>query len=166
MNILLSVMHVKKGNWKTYLFWIVLTEAVGGLSALLTRKGMEIYNETVIKPPLSPPMILFPIVWAILYALMAIAVSRTQLKGESALQEKCLLIYILQLGFNFCWSIFFFNLQKFGFAFLWLMVLWGLIIWMILTFRKVDKPAAWLLVPYLLWVTFAAYLNAGVYVLN
>ena len=166
MHILLSVMHVKKGNWKTYFFWIVLTEAVGGLSALLTRKGMEIYNETVIKPPLSPPMILFPIVWAILYALMAIAVSRTQLKGESALQEKCLLIYILQLGFNFCWSIFFFNLQKFGFAFLWLMVLWGLIIWMILTFRKVDKPAAWLLVPYLLWVTFAAYLNAGVYVLN
>ena len=157
---------MKNKNWKTYLFWIVLTEAVGGLSALLTRQGMEIYKATVVKPPLSPPMIAFPIVWAILYALMAIAVARTQLKGESALQEKCLLIYILQLGFNFCWSIFFFNLQKFGFAFVWLMVLWGLIIWMILTFRKVDKMAAWLIVPYLLWVTFAAYLNAGVYLLN
>ncbi len=162
----MAVMHVKKENWKTYLFWIVLTEAVGGLSALLTRKGMEIYNATVVKPPLSPPMILFPIVWAILYALMGIAVARTQLKRENALQEKNLLIYILQLGFNFCWSIIFFNLQKFGFAFLWLMVLWGLIIWMLLTFRKVDKTAAWLVVPYLLWVTFAAYLNAGVYLLN
>ena len=156
----------QKGNWKTYLFWIVLTEAVGGLSALLTRRGMEIYKETIVKPPLSPPMIVFPIVWAILYALMGIAVARTQLKGESALQERSLLLYIIQLGFNFCWSIFFFNLQAFGFAFLWLMTLWGLIIWMLLTFRKVDKTAAYLVIPYLLWVTFAAYLNAGVYLLN
>ena len=159
-------MKMKKGTWKTYLLWIVLTEAVGGLSALLTRKGMEIYNETVIKPVLSPPMILFPIVWVILYALMGIAVARTQLKGKSTLQERCLLIYIIQLAFNFCWSIFFFNLQAFGFAFLWLMVLWGLIIWMVLAFKKVDKAAAWLIVPYLLWVTFAAYLNAGTYLLN
>ena len=157
---------MKKGNWKTYLLWIVLTEAVGGLSALLTRQGMEIYNETVIKPALSPPMILFPIVWGILYALMGIAVARTQLKGKSTLQEKCLLIYIIQLAFNFCWSIFFFNLQAFCFAFLWLMVLWGLIIWMVLAFKKVDKVAAWLIIPYLLWVTFAAYLNAGTYLLN
>lgn len=159
-------MKMKKGNWKPYLLWIVLTEAVGGLSALLTRKGMEIYNETVIKPVLSPPMILFPIVWVILYALMGIAVARTQLKGKNALQERCLLIYIIQLAFNFCWSIFFFNLQAFGFAFLWLMVLWGLIIWMVLAFKKVDKAAAWLIIPYLLWVTFAAYLNAGTYLLN
>lgn len=159
-------MKMKKGNWKTYLFWIVLTEAVGGLSALLTRKGMELYNDTVIKPALSPPMILFPIVWGILYALMGIAVARTQLKGKNTLQERSLLLYIIQLGFNFCWSIFFFNLQAFGFAFLWLMALWGLIIWMLLTFRKVDKTAAYLVIPYLLWVTFAAYLNAGVYLLN
>ena len=159
-------MKMKKGNWKTYLFWIVLTEAVGGLSALLTRKGMELYNDTVIKPALSPPMILFPIVWGILYALMGIAIARTQLKGKNTLQERSLLLYIIQLGFNFCWSIFFFNLQAFGFAFLWLMALWGLIIWMLLTFRKVDKTAAWLIVPYLLWVTFAAYLNAGVYLRN
>ena len=159
-------MKMKKGTWKTYLLWIVLTEAVGGLSALLTRKGMEIYNETVIKPALSPPMTLFPIVWVILYALMGTAVARTQLKGKNALQERCLLIYILQLAFNFCWSIFFFNLQAFGFAFLWLMVLWGLIIWMVLAFKKVDKAAAWLIIPYLLWVTFAAYLNAGTYLLN
>ena len=156
----------RKGTWKTYAFWIILTEAVGALSGFLTREGTEIYKETIVKPPLSPPAILFPVVWAILYALMAIAVARTQLKGKSTLQERCLLIYILQLAFNFCWSIYFFNFQAFGFAFIWLMVLWGLIIWMALTFRKVDKAAAWLIVPYLLWVTFAAYLNAGVYLLN
>ena len=166
MHILFSVMIMKKGNWKTYLFWIVVTEAVGGVSAFFTRHGMEIYKETVIKPALSPPMIVFPIVWGILYALMGIAVARTQLKGKNALQEKCLLIYIFQLGFNFCWSIFFFNLQAFGFAVLWLIVLWGLIIWMLLIFRKVDQIAAYPVIPYLLWVTFAAYLNAGVYLLN
>lgn len=156
----------QKGAWKTYAFWILLTEAVGALSGFLTREGTEIYKETIVKPPLSPPAIVFPIAWAILYALMAIAVARTQLKRENALRERCLLIYILQLAFNFCWSIYFFNLQAFGFAFLWLMVLWGLIIWMALTFRKVDRAAAWLIVPYLIWVTFAAYLNAGVYLLN
>ena len=156
----------RKGTWKIYAFWIILTEAVGALSGFLTREGTEIYKETIVKPPLSPPAILFPIVWAILYALMAIAVARTQLKGKSTLQERCLLIYILQLAFNFCWSIYFFNFQAFGFALIWLMVLWGLIIWMALSFRKVDKAAAWLIVPYLLWVTFAAYLNAGVYLLN
>jgi len=156
----------RKGAWKTYAFWILLTEAVGALSGYLTREGTKIYQSTMVKPPLSPPGIVFPIVWGILYALMGIAVARTQLKGKEPLQEKCLLIYILQLAFNFCWSIFFFNLQAFGFAFIWLMVLWGLIIWMTVTFRKVDRAAAWLIVPYLLWVTFAAYLNAGVYLLN
>ena len=148
------------------MFWILVTEAVGTLSGFLTREGTKIYSETISKPPLSPPAIVFPIVWGILYALMGIAVARTQLKGRSTLQENCLLIYILQLSFNFCWSIFFFNLQAFGFAFIWLIVLWGLIIRMLLTFRKADRAAAWLIAPYLIWVTFAAYLNAGVYLLN
>lgn len=160
-------MYMRKiGNWKIYLFWIALTEIVGGISALLTRKGMKLYQATVVTPPLSPPMILFPIVWVILYALMGIAVARTQLQKENVYREKCLLIYVFQLGLNFCWSIIFFNLQAFGFAFLWLMILWGMIIWLLLTFRKVDRTAGWLILPYLLWVTFAAYLNAGVYLLN
>ena len=148
------------------MFWIFVTEAVGALSGFLTREGTKIYAETIVKPALSPPAIVFPIVWGILYALMGIAVARTQLNREHFLREKCLLIYIFQLGMNFCWSIFFFNLQAFGFAFLWLIVLWGLIIRMLLTFRKVDKTAGLLVLPYLIWVTFAAYLNAGVYLIN
>lgn len=73
---------------------------------------------------------------------------------------------MIQLVFNFFWSIIFFNFQAFGFVFIWLIILWGLILWMILSFRKVDKLAAWLQIPYLLWVTFAAYLNFGVWLLN
>lgn len=74
--------------------------------------------------------------------------------------------FATQLGFNFFWSIIFFNLQSFGFAFLWLLVLWGLILWMLLAFRKLDPVAGWLQLPYLLWVAFAGYLNFGVWLLN
>ena len=77
-----------------------------------------------------------------------------------------LLLFLVQLAFNFFWSIIFFNLQNFGFALIWLIILWLLILWMIFSFRKVDSLAAWLQIPYLLWVTFAAYLNFGVWILN
>ena len=70
------------------------------------------------------------------------------------------------MAFNFFWSIIFFNAQAYGLALIWLAILWALILWMLFTFRKVDKWAAWLQVPYLLWVSFAAYLNFGVWALN
>ena len=79
---------------------------------------------------------------------------------------KSLLVFFVQLIFNFIWSIIFFNYQAFGFAFLWLIVLWLLILAMIVLFDKTDKPAAYLQIPYLFWVTFAAYLNFGVWLLN
>jgi len=156
----------RKGAWKTYLFWILLTEAVGATAGFLTREGTQIYAETVQKPPLSPPGIVFPIVWSILYALMGIAIAKVMRYRPGEAQERGLLIYLLQLAFNFCWSFFFFNFQVFGFTFLWLAALWGLILWLILTFRRVDATAARLLIPYLLWVTFAGYLNFGVWLLN
>ena len=157
---------MKEHTWKSYAFWIGFTEAVGGLSAWLTRNGMEIYKTAIQKPPLSPPGILFPIVWALLYALMGIGAARIYRTGASRLRSRALLLYLVQLLFNFFWSIWFFNLQSFGFAFIWLIVLWLLILWMTLTFRKIDRPSAWLQIPYLLWVAFAAYLNLGVWLLN
>ncbi len=153
-------------KWKTYAFWILLTEAVGALSGWLTREGTKIYQQTVTQPPLSPPPAVFPVVWGILYALMGIGVARVYAAPASNNRSRGLLLYGLQLGFNFFWSILFFNLRAYGPAFFWLLALWLLIIGMILTFRRVDKPAAWLQVPYLLWVTFAAYLNLGVWLLN
>ena len=155
---------MKKPTWKTYVFSIIFTEAVGGLSGWLTREGTKLYNATIEQLPLSPPSI--PIVWSILFALMGISAARIYLPPASNARSRSLLLFFVQLAFNFFWSIIFFNLQAFGFAFLWLIALWVLILLMILSFRKVDKPAAWLQMPYLLWVTFAAYLNLGVWMLN
>ena len=157
---------MKKSSWKTYAAWILVSEAVGALSGWLTREGTKLYNETIAQPPLSPPSIVFPIVWSILFALMGIGASRIYLAPASNARSRSLFIFFIQLAVHFLWSILFFNFQAFGFAFIWLILLWLLILWMILSFRKVDKLAAWLQIPYLLWVTFAAYLNFGVWLLN
>ena len=157
---------MEKSTWKTYAFWIALAEAVGALSGWLTRKGVKIYSATVEQPTLSLPSIVFPIVWGILFVLIGVGAARIYLAAASNVRSRSLLLFLVQLAFNFFWSIIFFNLQAFGFAFLWLIVLWVLILLMILSFRKVDKPAAWLQIPYLLWMTFAAYLNFGVWMLN
>ncbi len=150
----------------TYVFWIAVTEAVGALAGFLTRDGMELYKTQVIKPPLSPPALVFPIVWAILYALMGIGIARVVLSARSEERSDAIQVYLLQLAINFTWSIFFFHLRSYGGALLVLLFLLALIIWMILRFRRVDRPAAWLQIPYVLWVSFAAYLNAGVWLLN
>ena len=97
---------------------------------------------------------------------MGIGAARIYGTSASRLRSRSLLLYLVQLLFNFFWSIWFFNLQSFGFAFFWLLALWGLILWMTLCFRKLDRPAARLQIPYLVWVAFAAYLNLGVWILN
>lgn len=153
---------MQKHTWKVYAFWIVFTEAVGALAGWLTRDGTAIYGQTIVQPPLSPPAWVFPVVWAILYALMGIGAARIYNSPPSKARSCSLTVYLVQLGFNFFWSILFFNLQWFGVALLWLVLLWG----MILCFRRVDPVAARLQIPYLLWVSFAAYLNLGVWLLN
>lgn len=157
---------MKEHKWLPYVLWVLFTEAVGFLSGWLTRQGSELYSQTIVKPPLSPPAIVFPIVWGILFVLMGIGAARVWLTPPSGDRTTALRIFLLQLAFNFFWSILFFNFQAFGFALIWLLLLWGLILWMIFAFRKVDSLAAWMQVPYLLWVTFAAYLNLGVWRLN
>ncbi len=155
-----------KRNWKPYVYWILLTEAVGGLSAFLTKEGTKIFNEAAVQPPLSPPAFVFPIVWGILYALMGFSAARVYRTAPSRSRSLGLNLYVAQLIVNFFWSLIFFNAQAYGFAFLWLILLWVLVFGMILVFRKVDSLAAVLQIPYLLWLTFAAYLNLGVWYLN
>ena len=157
---------MKKQPWKTYAFWILLTVLTGALAGLLTRDATQIYNETIVKPPLSPPAVLFPVVWSILYVLMGVSAARVSLTPRTDDRFNGLRVYLVQLAFNFLWSILFFTFQAFGFAFVWLLVLWGLILAMILLFRRTDKAASLLQIPYLLWVTFAGYLNLGVWLLN
>lgn len=157
---------MRKTSWKTYAFWIAATELVGVIAGLLTREGTRLYNEQIVQPPLSPPAIVFPIVWAVLYALMGVGAARVYSAPASAARSRALQLYLIQLAFNFVWSFLFFNLQAFGVAFVWLLALWALILMMILAFLHVDRTAALLQIPYLIWVTFAAYLNLGVWLLN
>ncbi|MBO5059874.1 MAG: tryptophan-rich sensory protein [Clostridia bacterium] len=140
-------------KYKSYIIQILIALAVGGLSALAVMGNFSVYDE-VIKPALAPPPIVFPIVWSILYILMGIS-SGIVHKTESRVP----FIYWLQLFVNFLWPIIFFNMQAYLFALIWLVLLWVLIIAMIVEFYKINKIAAFLQIPYLLWATFAAYLN-------
>ncbi len=155
-----------KEQIKTYAVGIGIPLAVGGLSALLTAGNMDIYD-SIQQPPLAPPAALFPIAWTILYVLMGIGSVWVYKNDRNIrLRNNALLVYLVQLAVNFFWSIIFFNFQAFLFSFIWLVLLWGLIILMIYKFSKVSKPAAYLQIPYLLWVTFAGYLNFAIYILN
>ena len=157
---------MEKKAWKVYAFWIGLSELVGTVSGLLSRGGMQRYDDFVIKPALTPPMWVFPVVWSILFALMGISVARIWMAQDSPQRRKGINLFVTQLVVNFFWSLIFFNLQAFGAAFLWLVLLWILVLWMIFAFYKVDPVAAYLQIPYLIWLTFAGYLTAAVWMLN
>lgn len=154
-----------KSKLKVYGLFILITEAVGTVAGLLTTLGMEKYS-AVEKPALTPPEIVFPIVWTILYALMAVGAARVWLTEESEEKDKGLKLYVVQLGMNFLWSILFFNFQAYGLSFFWLLGLLLVIVLMTLTFYKSDRISAYLQIPYILWVSFAGYLNFMVWLLN
>lgn len=156
----------KLRQWKPYIISAGIALGVGVLSGLLSMGAMEDYAQLITKPPLSPPGWLFPVVWTILYTLMGISAARVWLTKDSAARNKGLNLYVAQLIVNFFWSLIFFNTQAFGFAVIWLLLLWVLVFLMILEFYKVDKLAALFQIPYLIWLTFAAYLNIGVWYLN
>ena len=157
---------MKKKPWKTYILWVLLCEAVGIFAGILTRQGTMEYVQTAIKPPLAPPGWLFPMVWSVLYGLMGIGAARITLAPLSAQRSRGLNLMITQLVVNFFWPLLFFQAGAYGFSVLWLLLLCGLVLWMLLVWRKVDPAAAWLQIPYLLWLSFALYLNVGVWYLN
>ncbi len=145
---------------------ILVPLIVGGLSALLSGGGMKIFGE-LNKPPLSPPGWLFPVVWTILYILMGIASYLVLSSGARREQiDKAIAVYAYQLMVNFLWSILFFDFQWYLFSFLWLILLWILIVITTLRFYRISKTAGYLMIPYLIWVTFAGYLNFGIWYLN
>jgi len=155
-------MTLKK--YKPYLKSIVLPLAVGGLSAIFTMKGMPYYQMQE-KPFFTPPDIVFPIVWTILYVLMGISAARVKQSNDPK-KTKALKTYYLQLAVNFFWSVLFFGLHQHFLAFLWLLLLIILVAKMIKKFAQIDLTAAKLQIPYLLWCCFAAALNFGVWWLN
>lgn len=156
-----------KINWKAMIISILIPLAVGTVAGLLTMGGMEEFN-AMNQPPLSPPAVIFPIVWTMLYILMGISSYLIYIseKGSAEGKNKAFSIYGYQLIVNFLWPVFFFNFQWYFFSFLWLVLLWILVAKMILEFGEISKIAALLNVPYLLWLGFAGYLNLGVWLLN
>ena len=154
-----------KLNVKKLVIALVIPLAVGGLATLLSG-GMGDYRQLV-QPPLSPPGWVFPIVWTILYLLMGYASYRILQSGRAPLQiRNALLLYAAQLALNFLWPIVFFGLEWYFAAFVVLIGLWILIFLTIRSFSAIDERAADLLLPYILWVTFAGYLNISIYFLN
>lgn len=142
-----------------YLFFPLLA---GSIVGLLISSSMDygLLNQ----PPLSPPGIIFPIVWTILYVLMGL--SYYLYKNNGNVNKKLDIVYYLQLIFNLLWSIFFFVLKWRLFTCIWTVILLLLIIYLIILFFNNYKPSAYLNIPYLLWVTFATYLTFGIYLLN
>lgn len=155
-----------KVDWKKLLLCLAIPLGVGGLAALLTGGGMQDYAQ-MRQPPFSPPGWLFPVVWTILYLLMGYASYRVVTADQDRVKiRRALYLYGAQLAVNFLWPLVFFGLKWYLAAFFVLLVLWILIFLCIYAFSDVDERAGDLLLPYILWVTFAAYLNVGVYLLN
>ncbi len=154
-----------KPDIKKLLLALGLPLAVGGLAALLSG-GMGLYR-SLNQPPLSPPGWVFPIVWTVLYLLMGYASYRAATsQADPRAIRRALLFYGLQLGVNFLWPILFFRFRLYLTSFIVLVVLWVLLYITMWLFSKLDEKAGDLLIPYLLWVTFAGYLNLGVFLLN
>lgn len=154
-----------KTNWKKLIICLAIPLAVGGLASLLSG-GMENYK-VMNQPPLSPPGWIFPIVWSILYLMMGYASYRvlTSAADDDDI-KRALIFYGIQLALNFLWPIIFFGLQWYWAAFVLLVLLWAFIYLTMRMFGTIDDTAENLLIPYLLWVTFAGYLNLGVALLN
>ena len=157
-------MKMKKQSIKPYLIAIGSTLAAGMLAGLVTARGLDAYAQ-LIKPPLTPPSVVFPIVWTILYLLMGIGAARIYLSGNPK-KDAALTVYVAQLLVNCLWSFLFFGAQAYLLSFLWLSLLLVLIAVMIALFYPIDRTAALLQLPYFLWVLFAGYLNLAIWLLN
>lgn len=154
---------MKKG---IFIISLLLPLGIGMLSAALSSKGMAAYGN-MNKPPFSPPAWLFPIAWTILYLMMGLA-SYFVLASEASHRSKtiAIVIYGIQLVMNFMWSFIFFNRHQYFPAFLWLLQIWLFVLICIFLFYRIRKIAGWLMVPYGIWLTFAAYLNLGAWILQ
>ena len=155
-----------KIRWKTLIFNLAVPLITGAVSGFLTRSAMQQYGQ-LNQPPLSPPSAVFPVVWTTLFLLMGISAYLVTMKRSDGLKSFDLpAVYWIQLIVNFIWPLIFFNLAIDGLALAWLILLIILVIYMIFQFHDITPAAGWLQVPYLLWLIFAGYLNAGIWLLN
>lgn len=152
---------------RIYIIAIAIPIGVGLLSTLFTKDNMNIYEELIV-PNIAPPALVFPIVWTVLYTLMGVssAMIYNRRITDTADVRSALTTYAVSLVINFGWSIIFFNANAFLLSFLWLILLLYFVIKTILEYKKIEPLAAYLQIPYALWVAFAGYLNIAIYFLN
>ncbi len=159
-----------KNKFWTFLGAIVLVEVLGSIGTIFTGPSIGGWYSTIVKPSFNPPNWIFGPVWSTLFLLMGIALAivyRSTTTSENAKNKKLAFkIFFVQMLFNIAWSYFFFYLHSPVYAFVEMVMLWILIALNIYYFSKVNKTAAWLLVPYILWVSFAAFLNFSIIGLN
>lgn len=155
---------MKLNNPKKLIYYIIITFIIGVAPSIPIFKNMSMYQE-INKPSLSPPSIVFPIAWTILYLLMAISIYKVNKTSDKNIPQANL-IYYLQLIVNALWTPIFFGLKAYLFSYIWIIILIILVVTLIITFYKIDKTAAYLQIPYLLWLIFASYLNYGILILN
>ncbi len=149
---------------KTFWYLLLFTFLFAGLGALVTYLGMPAF-EQLKQPFLSPPSFLFPIVWTILYLLMAFGAAIIY-DSDNANSPKALFVYVIQLTLNFWWCVLFFGFRLYLFSFIWLLLLICAVVVMIILFTRINRLAGLLQLFYLLWICFAAYLNFGIWFLN
>ncbi len=152
-------------NFLKLIISVVVCELAGVLGSFFTISAIPVWYATLAKPVLNPPGWIFGPVWTILYLLMGISLWLIW-KSDSKEKKKALWLFFAQLMLNAIWSPVFFGGQFIGGALAIIVLLWAVIVLTILVFTKISRAAAWLLLPYILWVSFAAYLNFGIWILN
>jgi len=145
---------------------IMIPLVIGFISGFFTASGVNEWYTTLNRPSFNPPNWLFGPVWTTLYILMGISLYLVWKQPASDTRNSAIWIFALQLTLNFFWSIIFFYWHQIGIALIEIIVLWGLILLMIYRFYHINPTAAWLNIPYLLWVSFATVLNAAYWKLN
>ena len=145
---------------------ILLPLLIGGISGYASASSINIWYMGINKPFFNPPNYLFGPVWTMLYILMGISFYRILQSQDSDIKTKAVMIFCVQMFLNFCWSFLFFKFQLLGISFVEIILMWISIATMIYTFSKIDKTAAYLQIPYLLWVSFASVLNGAIWYLN
>lgn len=153
---------LKNINFRKLIIFILGTIIIGSISAIFIGNDYE----QLIKPVLSPPGYIFPIVWTMLYTLMGISLYIISETESNVNPNKAYTLYLYQLIVNSLWTVLFFGLNLTFISFLWIILLIILVILMIKEFLKINKTAAYLQIPYLIWLLFALYLNFGFYILN
>ena len=139
---------------------------IGGFSGMLTAGEIPNWYATLQRPSFSPPNAVFGPVWTLLYLLMGISFYRIWMKPLSPSRTRAMVFFAVQLVLNFFWSLIFFRWHSIGLALVEILLLWATLLGMIIVFNRVDKAAALMNIPYLLWVSFATVLNAGYFWLN